>query len=87
MSGSLRGKLLIAAPQLLDYFRRTVLLVVEHTEEGAMAVVLNRPTENEVAVLVPELAELAGAGEVVHAGGPVNPDSVLALGDFEDPLD
>jgi len=87
MSGSLRGKLLIAAPQLHDYFRRTVLLVVEHTDEGAMGVVLNRPTENEVVVVVPELAELAGAGEVVHAGGPVNPDSVLALGDFEDPLD
>ena len=85
MAGSLRGKLLIAAPQLLDYFRRTVLLVVEHTDEGAMGVVLNRPTDNEVAALVPELAELAGEGEVVHAGGPVNPDSVLALGDFEDP--
>lgn len=87
MSGSLRGKLLIAAPQLLDYFRRTVLLVVEHTDEGAIGVVLNRPTENEVAALVPELAELAGEGEVVHAGGPVNPGSVLALGDFEEPSD
>ncbi len=87
MAGSLRGKLLIAAPQLLDYFRRTVLLVVEHTDDGALAVVLNRPTENAVAALVPELAHLAGEGEVVHAGGPVNPESVLALGDFEDPDD
>jgi len=32
----LRGKLLIASPQLGDYFHRTVVLVVEHTEEGAM---------------------------------------------------
>jgi len=87
MPGSVRGKLLIAAPQLLDYFRRTVLLVVEHTDDGALGVVLNRPTEDEVATLVPELAELAGEGELIHAGGPVNPESVLALGDFEDPAE
>ena len=36
MNRELRGKLLIAPPQLGDYFHRTVVLVVEHTEEGAM---------------------------------------------------
>lgn len=82
---SLRGQLLIAAPQLVDYFRRTVVLVLEHSGEGAMGVVLNRPTQAEVADAVPALAELAGAGDVVHAGGPVEPEAVLALGDFEDP--
>ena len=82
---SLRGQLLIAAPQLIDYFRRTVVLVVEHSEEGAMGVVLNRPTETEVAEAVPALAALAAEGDVVHAGGPVEPGAVLALGDFEEP--
>jgi putative transcriptional regulator len=81
---SLRGKLLIAAPQLQDYFRRTVLLVLEHGEDGAMGLVLNRPTETEVAEAVPQLAGLADPGEVIHAGGPVQPDSVLALGDYEE---
>ncbi len=85
MAGSLRGQLLIAAPQLIDYFRRTVVLVIEHTEEGAMGVVLNRPTDAEVAELVPDLAELAGEDAVVHAGGPVAPEAVVALGDFERP--
>jgi len=83
--GLLRGQLLIAAPQLVDYFRRTVVLVLEHGEDGAMGLVLNRPTETEVADAVPALAELAGYGDVVHAGGPVEPAAVLALGDFEDP--
>ena len=83
--GLLRGQLLIAAPQLVDYFRRTVVLVLEHGEDGAMGLVLNRPTETEVADAVPALAELAGYGDVVHAGGPVDPAAVLALGDFEDP--
>lgn len=85
MADSLRGQLLIAAPQLVDYFRRTVVLVIEHTHEGAMGLVLNRPTETEVADAVPALADLAAAGELVRAGGPVQPDSVLALGDFEEP--
>lgn len=83
MEGSLRGQLLIAAPQLADYFRRTVVLVLEHNEDGAMGLVLNRPTETAVAEVVPDLAELAGEDAFVHAGGPVNPDAVLALGDVD----
>ena len=82
---SLRGQLLIASPQLTDYFRRTVVLVIEHTEDGAMGIVLNRRTEAEVAEVVPSLAGLAGDEDGVHAGGPVEPESVLALGDFVDP--
>ena len=82
---SLRGQLLIASPQLSDYFRRTVVLVIEHTEDGAMGIVLNRRTETEVAEVVPALSELAGEEDVVYAGGPVEPDSVLALADFVDP--
>ena len=82
---SLRGQLLIASPQLTDYFRRTVVLIIEHTDEGAMGIVLNRPTDVEVSDVVPSLAELTDEDDVVHDGGPVEPDSVLALGDFVDP--
>jgi putative transcriptional regulator len=82
---SLRGQLLIAAPALADFFARSVVLVIEHTEEGAMGVVLNHPTEAPVAEVVDRLAGLAGPEDVVHVGGPVAPDSVIALGEFEDP--
>jgi putative transcriptional regulator len=82
---SLRGKLLIAAPSLEDFFHRTVVLVVEHTEEGAMGVVLNRPTETPVVEAVDRLSGLAGVDDVLHVGGPVSAESVVALGDFEDP--
>ncbi|HYI37523.1 MAG TPA: YqgE/AlgH family protein [Thermoleophilaceae bacterium] len=84
---SLRGKLLVAAPQLEDYFHRTVVLVLEHTDEGAMGLVLNRPTESEVIEAVPSLSDLVDSSDLVHAGGPVQPDSVLVLGDFEEPED
>jgi putative transcriptional regulator len=82
---SLRGHLLIAAPSLFDYFRRAVVLVLEHTPDGAMGVVLGRETETLVADAIPALAELAGDEDVVYLGGPVAPEAVVALGDFERP--
>jgi putative transcriptional regulator len=85
MPDSLRGKLLIASPSLYDYFRRTVVLVLEHNDDGAMGVVLNRVSETEVADAVPALAELAGEGELVYVGGPVGPQAVIALGEFGEP--
>jgi putative transcriptional regulator len=81
----MRGHLLIAAPSLFDYFRRTVVLVLEHTPDGAMGVVLGRETETRVADAVPALADLPGADDVVYLGGPVSPESVVALGDFDRP--
>ena len=50
MAESLRGKLLLASPTLLDpNFVRTVMLIAEHTEEGAMGLVLNRPAASTIA--------------------------------------
>jgi len=84
VSETLRGQLLIAAPSLFDYFRRTVVLVIEHTPEGAMGVVLNRESETRVADAVPQLAALADGDALVRIGGPVAPQSVVALGEFGD---
>ena len=85
---SLRGHLLIASATLLDpNFRRTVVLIGEHNEEGAMGVVLNRPSEIEVAAAVPQLAGLAGEGALVYLGGPVQPEAVVALAEHDDPAD
>jgi putative transcriptional regulator len=83
---SLKGSLLVATPALVDpNFRRTVVLVAEHGEAGAMGVVLNRPSETAVAEAVPELVSLAGDEEPVFVGGPVAVDSLLALAEVEEP--
>ena len=83
---SLQGQLLIAAPSLLDpNFRRTVVLIAQHTEEGAMGLVLNRPSDSTVAETVPTLAGLVEEGAVVWAGGPVEPGGVVVLAEFEEP--
>ena len=85
---TLQGQLLIASPGLLDpNFRRTVVLVTEHNEDGAAGLVLNRPSPTEVAEVVPMLEPLVDDGEQVWVGGPVQPNAVLVLGEFIDPDD
>lgn len=85
---TLQGQLLIASPSLLDpNFRRTVVLVTEHGDEGAAGLVLNRPSPAPVADLVPQLEPLVADGEQVFVGGPVQPNAVLVLGEFLDPED
>ena len=82
---SLRGQLLIASPAVHDpNFRRTVVLIAEHNEAGAMGVILNRPAQVTVAGAVPELEELAEHDEAVHLGGPVGESSVTVLAEFAD---
>jgi putative transcriptional regulator len=83
---SLRGKLLLAGPTLLDpNFRRTVVLIVEHTEEGAMGLVLNRPSTATVGDAVPDLDWLTESEEPVYVGGPVAPNGVIVLAEWDDP--
>ena len=83
---SLRGHLLVAGPSLVDpNFHRTVVLVGEHGDEGAMGVVLNRPSEASVVEAVPELAPLVAGSDVVHFGGPVQPSAIVVLADFAEP--
>jgi putative transcriptional regulator len=85
---SVRGQLLVAGPGLLDpNFWRTVVLIVEHTEEGALGLVLNRPSETSVGEAVPLLNELLDPAERLFIGGPVQPSSVIVLARFEDPTD
>jgi putative transcriptional regulator len=83
---SLKGQLLLASPGLFDpNFRRTVVLVTEHNEEGAAGLVLNRPSETAVAEAVPDLLPLVEDEDRVYVGGPVQESAVLVLAEFDDP--
>jgi putative transcriptional regulator len=78
---TLRGQLLVATPRLLDpNFARAVILLLEHTDEGAVGVVLNRPTETEVDDVLPDWGDTAKDPAVVYVGGPVSPDGAICLG-------
>lgn len=86
MAESLRGKLLIASPTLVDpNFARTVILIAEHTEDGAMGLVLNRPATSTVSEAVPDLAWLGDGDDPVFVGGPVAETAVIVLAEFTQP--
>jgi putative transcriptional regulator len=83
---SLSGALLVASPTLADpNFARSVVLLLDHDSEGALGVILNRPSAiaTRDAVPLPRLpgwADLVSEPAVVHVGGPVSPDAVVCLG-------
>lgn len=83
---SLKGHLLIATPQLIDpNFARTVLLMLEHNEEGAAGVVLNRPTSATVTDIAEQvLGEAMEWDKSIHLGGPVT--GPLMILHTEEPL-
>ena len=84
MTESLRGKLLIASPALHDpNFARSVVLITEHNDDGAMGIVLNRPSETAVAQVAPELEPIADGGPI-FIGGPVQPQALVVLAEFAD---
>jgi putative transcriptional regulator len=75
------GQLLAATPMLGDAnFRRTIVLIVEDDpEEGTLGVVLNRPSQIPVQQVLEPWTELVTGPSVLFQGGPVSPDSALAL--------
>jgi len=85
---SARGQLLIAGPGLLDpNFWRTVVLIVEHSDEGALGLVLNRPSETTVGEAVSELEQLLDLDDPLYVGGPVQPSALIVLAEFDQPAE
>jgi putative transcriptional regulator len=70
---SLKGHLLLAAPELMSpFFTRTVILMLDHSADGASGVVLNRPTEATITVVSKQvLQETFDWDKSINLGGPV----------------
>lgn len=80
---NLLGSLLVANGSLMDpNFRRTVVIVTEHTDEGTMGLVLNRPAEVTVEEAAPDLTAVVPGDSPVFVGGPVQPEAAIVLADF-----
>jgi putative transcriptional regulator len=77
----LSGRLLAATPKLGDpNFRRAVVLIVEDdSDEGTLGVILNRPTEVPLDQVLEPWTALATGPQVLFRGGPISPNSALAL--------
>ena len=81
-NGRLKGRLLVATPGLIDpNFFRTVVLIVEHNDEGAAGVVLNRPSDTPLDPgPLQEWDDLAADPSLVFVGGPVSEGAAVCLG-------
>lgn len=82
-----KGRLLVATPPLDDpNFDRTVIYVLEHHGEGALGVVINRPSDETLVEPLDRWGDLqARPGGVFH-GGPVEPDALIALALAKEPV-
>ena len=77
----IKAKLLVAVPGLLDpNFKQTVVLMLEHNDDGALGLILNRPRLVGGAQAVPHWADRLAWPSRLHKGGPVSTDSIIGLG-------
>lgn len=73
-----KGRFLVARQDLRDpNFFRTVVLILDYNEKGAMGVIVNRPTAVALSEMLPRVKELEGRGDKVYLGGPVEPGGLL----------
>ncbi|MES2788735.1 MAG: YqgE/AlgH family protein [Planctomycetota bacterium] len=85
MPKSLTGSFLISAKHLRDpSFYRTVVLMVEHNKDGAMGLIVNRPSQVTVSRALKGHFELPDTGDVVFTGGPVEKAALFILHNSED---
>lgn len=78
-----QGKILISEPFLCDdIFGRSVVLLVDHTNEGSMGLVLNKPHNFLMNELVPEFRYLEDIP--LYKGGPVGDDTLFFLHNLPD---
>ena len=83
-----RGKLLVATPPLTDpNFDRSVVYVLEHTPDGAVGVVLNRPLDEDPPGELMTWTPLMSHPATLFAGGPVDEGALIALARLEGPVD
>ena len=83
-----KGRLLVATPPLEDpNFDRTVVYVLEHHADGALGVVVNRPTDELLGEPLERWSDLQATPAAVFDGGPVEPNALIALALAHEPLD
>lgn len=75
-----QGVFLFAAPKLSDpHFLHSVVLLVTYGKEGALGVIINRPTDIPLDEALPKMEGIEGLSQPLFLGGPVNRNFLLAL--------
>ncbi len=84
----LKGRLLVATPVLDDpNFHRSVIFMIEHHAEGALGLILNRPSTESLHVPLDAWVRVQSEPPRIFSGGPVEPDALIALARTDEPVD
>lgn len=78
-SGSLAGQLLVATPRTGEFFARSVVLLLQHDEDGTTGITLNKPMKAHVSAVLPEWQPHVTDPGVLFQGGPVSMDTAMGL--------
>ena len=71
-----KGSILVSRPSLsMDIFNRSVILIVEHSENGTVGFIINKSTNLPINIFVPNL----DSSEIVYEGGPVDKENIYYL--------
>ncbi|MFA6923791.1 MAG: YqgE/AlgH family protein [Bacteroidales bacterium] len=72
-----KGRLLLSEPFLNDFFfKRSVILLAEHNEEGSYGLIINKPANVKIKEILPDFPEFDAS---VYIGGPVKTDSLFFI--------
>ena len=75
-----KGKFLVASRRLRDpNFKETVVLLIDYGQDGAMGLVINRPSEIKLATVFPDIKALKERKDTIYVGGPVAVNRMLLL--------
>ena len=81
-----KGKFLVASRNLVDpQFSETVVLLLEYHTQGAMGLIINRPTELKLSAVFPDIKQLQHLPDTIYLGGPVSKNQLLLLIRTADP--
>lgn len=82
------GTLLVAAPGMVSpEFARTVVLLLEHTTDHTLGVILNRRSELAVANVMPDWVDAVAKPQALYIGGPVGPQAAIGVGVVKNRVD
>ena len=74
------GRFLVASRILSGpFFAESIVLLLDYSAQGALGLVINRPTKTTLSELLPEVARLSQRHDRVHRGGPVDPGVMTFL--------
>lgn len=80
LHGPTTGRLLLATPPLVDpNFDRSVVYMIEHTDEGALGLVINRPTDDDDLPGLHTWLAATSSPSVLFQGGPVETEALIGL--------